>query len=579
MIGSRRNAVVAIVFAGLIFATAAAALAETFTLKLKRRETGPRNYDAATYMLWQVQPQYFNMQMRTNREGKTESVNVRGNDQAFKRIVTKEPKYKSEHPFRGVLKFGSQEYAFALDAVPPPEEKKPDAKKSDAKKTEAKTTDGTAAKAESGSLLSVLGGALAGATPAKPPMSLKAVRYNRLYFDANHNGDLTDDKVIEAPASADRAAAMGGNMAYWPVEFPRIDVAIEVDDAKLDYSFHLQGYAYASPTDCQVSVQAMSAICREGDVTLEGRRHHVVLLDFNSNGRFDDEMKVSPDIHLSGGQIYALPGDMMLIDFKPGRGIDSPYDPTGSDFRHYITKTVTIDGQLYDMKVSPAGDKITLTRSALAMGSVTNKNESFTAMIYGDKGFLKIRGAKGKPVAVPEGDWKLYNYTITCAPRPAPAKPVPKGTAAKPAVTAATAKNGSLFDFLANQLGVVSDEDGDMVVVSEGPVALSVAGATVAARPSTVSATGTEGYKAVTVRSGESVEMPFGPPYKPTVEAANYGNPGGKGKQVHLTMKLVGIAGEACTSMTVNGSRPGKPAFTITDPEGKVVQKGSFEYG
>ncbi len=29
----------------------------------------------------------------------------------------------------------------------------------------------------------------------------------------------------------------------------------------------------------------------------------------------------------------------------------------------------------------------------------------------------------------------------------------------------------------------------------------------------------------------------------------------------------------------VNGAQPEKPAFTITDPEGKVVQSGNFEYG
>ena len=29
----------------------------------------------------------------------------------------------------------------------------------------------------------------------------------------------------------------------------------------------------------------------------------------------------------------------------------------------------------------------------------------------------------------------------------------------------------------------------------------------------------------------------------------------------------------------VDGGRPAKPEFTITDPKGKVVQEGNFEYG
>jgi hypothetical protein len=44
-------------------------------------------------------------------------------------------------------------------------------------------------------------------------------------------------------------------------------------------------------------------------------------------------------------------------------------------------------------------------------------------------------------------------------------------------------------------------------------------------------------------------------------------------------MSLVGIGGEVCSNLIVDGGRPGKPAFTITDPDGKVVERGTFEYG
>ena len=79
---------------------------------------------------------------------------------------------------------------------------------------------------------------------------------------------------------------------------------------------------------------------------------------------------------------------------------------------------------------------------------------------------------------------------------------------------------------------------------------------------------------------GETVELPFGPPYTPAVTAAtSYQPPNVKVEEAYLAMELVGIGGEACTNMMVKGRRPGKPDFTITDPKGKVVQQGSFEYG
>jgi hypothetical protein len=31
--------------------------------------------------------------------------------------------------------------------------------------------------------------------------------------------------------------------------------------------------------------------------------------------------------------------------------------------------------------------------------------------------------------------------------------------------------------------------------------------------------------------------------------------------------------------MSIGGGRPPKPEFTITDPDGKAVESGSFEYG
>ena len=54
-----------------------------------------------------------------------------------------------------------------------------------------------------------------------------------------------------------------------------------------------------------------------------------------------------------------------------------------------MSKLVGIDGRFYDLKITPAGDKLTLTPSTAPLGSVTNPNDGFRAVIYSDDVFLE----------------------------------------------------------------------------------------------------------------------------------------------------------------------------------------------
>ncbi|NLE38852.1 MAG: hypothetical protein GX621_12580, partial [Pirellulaceae bacterium] len=108
----------------------------TVEMKLVEMKVGKgtrKKPDALTrYVLGATNPQTFYWQSN-------QTVNV--NEERFKRLVTKDREYEYAKPFRAVATIGSDEYAFALDAV--------------------------------------------GKTPKG---------YNRLHVDLNRNGDLTDDK-------------------------------------------------------------------------------------------------------------------------------------------------------------------------------------------------------------------------------------------------------------------------------------------------------------------------------------------------------------------------------------------------
>lgn len=506
--------------------SAAVAWAETCTLELKRvDQQNPQGSDLV-YRAANAQTIFVPIGKDGEPEGNPEPV------AAFKRIVKKEPKYRLEHPFRAVLKLGSQEYAFALDSIPPPAEKaKPDDKKA---QKEEKTKK---------------------AGKSKSDKAAASITFNRLYFDLNHNGDLSDDKPIDA-AKEEGVRRWG---AFF--QFPRVDMVIEEAGNKFDYSFFLEGQQIGAGRDSSYVILSMNpAAYREGHITLDGKKRHVILLDFNSNGRFNDEMRVPEGVRVSNGPIPVEQGDMLLVDPKNDNGnLLSDADVNGNDGMHYVSKLVNIDGRFYDVKISPAGDKLTLTASSVPLGNVKNPNAKYRATIYGDLGFVDVSSEKGEAVAVPEGQWKLLSYTIDVTEVKKPKKAEEK----KPSAEKAKEKKGTMLESLAQDLNAL------------------LGGSTApdfALRQSTVSAQATDSYKPIKVVKGETVALPFGPPYKPVVAADSFED-GPKREVLSLGLTLVGSAGEICNDMTVKGGRPSKPKFTITDAKGKVVEQGSFDYG
>jgi hypothetical protein len=507
-----RSFIAAAVACLAIFAAAAVAWAETGTLELKRVDR--RNPQSSNKACGMAAPQRIFVQ--TDKNGAP--MGNTGPAATFKRIVTKEPKYESKNPFRAVVKLGSQEYAFALDAIPPAEEAKQEGE-SNAK---------------------------------KPPPT--ATGFNRLYIDLNRNGDLSDDKPIDAELQKGPRSPMAS------FQFPRVDIVLDEAGVKLDYSFSIEGRVFASATFGYTLVEVSPAAYREGDITLDGKKHHVVLLDFNSDGRFDSKFGFGKGTTAGSGGVPAECGDMLLIDPKPNGEAQS--DVNLSECMYYVSKLIDIDGRLYDVKISPAGDKLTLNASTLSLGKVRNPSGKFSAMIYGDLGVLQIRGDKDAAIPVPEGEWKLFTYTLDLTgvkpPKNAEEKKAEKKDGEK--------KKGEKNSMLDSMAGALQSVLGDGS--SSDP----------AVRPSTVDARAPASYKAVKVVKGKTVLLPFGPPYKPVVTAQGFR--GGANREVlSLDLTLVGSAGEICDDMTVKGSKPSKPRVTITDAKGKVVDQGRFEYG
>ena len=495
--------VVAIAVGGLI-AAGGAARAETWKLELKRLEPvsdasmfGPN--PPADWVYRQATPQDVSFEFRAKSPD--------GNAQAFARIVKKEPaKYQSERPLRGVVKLGSDQYAFLLDMK-----------------------------------------------------DAKSKAYDRLYFDLTHNGDLTNDKVIEAVKTPGLGLFFGGGSRE--SVFPRVDLTINVDGTKTDYSFFLRAESWSLPGRERVAVVLLTAAAyRVGEITLDGKKHRIALVDGNSNGRFDDAVKVPDKAEAPDGEIEPMPGDALLVDPQNAKPPKDFFGEPVADYQQWVSKLARIDDRFYDLKVAPAGDQITLTPSSVPLGYLASPNEGLTAAMWSDAGFLQFVKGKSKPVAVPEGRWRLTSYTIETKEEKKPAGKE-KPAAEKKDAEKEPPKTSLLGAIARVAFGVSGPDDEPRM----GPAGYSM-----------VNAQAVKECKPVTVRKGQTVTLPFGPPYRPVVTASHGVLASG---HASLSFSLVGSGGETVNYMLVDGRRRPAPEFTISTVKGEVVQEGRFEYG
>jgi hypothetical protein len=429
----------------------------------------------------------------------------------FTQTVKKEPDYESKLPLRGAVKLGDDSYAFAVDVASGIGDK-------------GKTKPKAKPKPKNSRMMPQ--------PPPEPgpPSGVDGKAYNRLYFDFNRNGDLTDDEPVDGDVLPG-----GGARSI----FPCVEVSLNVNGKPSDYAFCLMVSAQEMASFRYVSASLTPAVYREGEVTLAGKRHRVAVLDYNTNGRFDDQVRILEGRGPSG-RTSAMPGDLVLVDPDTAGQEAARGDALAGRGRQYLSKLLNVGDGFYGAAMAPVGDTLTLTACTAAVGRVKNPNDGFHALVYSNLGVVNLSGDHARSVPLPEGDWKLAQYTIAA------------GTAREPAVEPRAKKTK------ANAGAVVRP------VLSTGPRSMTF-----------VTAAANGDYKPVTVRKGQSVELPFGPPYKPVVNA--YPTP--DGKTVRLQLSLVGVAGEVCTNLLVNGSRGEPPQFTISTTDGDVVERGKFEYG
>ena len=228
--------------------------------------------------------------------------------------------------------------------------------------------------------------------------------YNRLYFDLNRNGDLTDDKVfntndIEGNATANQKVSQS-TFEHIPVPLVRDGAAVEcVFGMYVDYLWTAQLW--------RTAVQMRSLVYREGEIQHRGRKIPLLLIDRNSNGRFDDRVSFRRDV----SYLQISDGDLLLVDPKlPGSRTSA--DATSVDSQ-FVNGTIWLGGGYYKLEVSPFGERVKLEPTELAVGYVSNGSPLYRVVVCcDDYGVMGIAGTKDQKVALPAGRWEIASYTI-----------------------------------------------------------------------------------------------------------------------------------------------------------------------
>jgi hypothetical protein len=204
--------------------------------------------------------------------------------------------------------------------------------------------------------------------------SSKNGQYDRLYFDANVNGDLADETAL-APARRE------SNQAY----FGPAKVVFEGEDGPITYHLDLGLYASPNQTYCTVA----PAGWYEGPITVGGVKKHCVLIDFNVNGTFNDK---------SGSS-----GSCDRIRIGPQDSRDS----------RFIGNYIEVDDKLYRTEIARDGAFIVLKDAADVPYGTVRLADTITSFSAGGENGQFIRKPDKGVLKLPVGSYRMDYWSIT----------------------------------------------------------------------------------------------------------------------------------------------------------------------
>ena len=227
--------------------------------------------------------------------------------------------------------------------------------------------------------------------------------YDRLYLDANRNGEMTDDAAVRATTE------YRGRLTSIRVD--PVDMTVTYADGSrrvLRVRFEIRGYRRGlSPAPRWSAVYHLDQHL-EGRVDIGDRRNVLIGLydcsraPVESNGCFDD---------------FGV--DRLRIDLNG----DGKLDPQKEDFP--LSRAIAVDGKLWTLNTDGAATRLQISRCTLPVGSIVFKSDFIegpmadgAVELLSDDGYaFRFPPATGKKLVVPESAYRVNSFRANLADR------------------------------------------------------------------------------------------------------------------------------------------------------------------
>ena len=197
--------------------------------------------------------------------------------------------------------------------------------------------------------------------------------YDRLFIDANGNGQL-DDETPAAPYRSDQ----------YRTSFGPVKVTFDGEDGPITYHLNLDCYVRRNRRQLYVR----SAGWYEGAIMLDGQKKHCMLIDYNANGAFNDKS-------MNFGEC-----DRIRIGEE------------GNRETCFVGNYVELDGTLHAVKIARDGACVTLAKAQGVKFGTVRLPESVTEFAAGGENGLFTRKPENGLCKLPAGTYRIERWTV-----------------------------------------------------------------------------------------------------------------------------------------------------------------------